>query len=104
MPTFQIINAYEAMQRLMKETIQMVDTRDGQSYKDDHIEDAFHLNQGSVAQFMDEVEFNTPVFVICYHGNSSKGIAQYLCDQGYQDVYSVAGGMVNWRLIFPVEY
>jgi len=101
MAKFQIITAHDARQRALTEKIKMVDIRDGQSYNRDHIEDAFHLTQSSIVQFMAEVDLSTPVFVICYHGNSSKGIAQYLCDQGYQNVYSVAGGMVNWRLVYP---
>jgi len=101
MALFQIITAYDAKQRARTEKIKIVDIRDGESYKEDHIDGAFHLTQLTLAQFIDEVEFNTPVFVICYHGNSSKGVAQYLCAQGYQYVYSVAGGMADWRLIFP---
>ncbi len=101
MPTFQIINAYDAKQRSIKEKVQMVDIRDDHAYKSDHIEDSFHLSDATLAQFMKKVDLNTPVFVICYHGNSSKGVAQYLCDQGYLDVYSVEGGMASWRLVHP---
>ncbi len=103
MGTFHLINAYQAKQRLDKEQIQVVDIRDHDSYDADHIEDAFHLTNESVASFMKKVDSKTPLFVICYHGNSSKGVAQYLCEQGYTDVYSVEGGMTDWRIVHPHE-
>jgi thiosulfate sulfurtransferase len=52
---------------------------------------------------MDEVDFDTPVIVICYHGNSSQGAAQYLLQQGYDQVYSLDGGFEAWRKEFPVQ-
>jgi len=97
MPKFQLINVYDAKQRLAKEKIQIVDIRDPQSYQSGHIEGAFQLNQSSITRFTEEAALHTPVFVICYHGNSSKGVAQYLCDLGYLSVYSVEGGMAAWR-------
>jgi thiosulfate sulfurtransferase len=41
--------------------------------------------------------------VMCYHGNSSKGAAQYLLQQGYEEVYSVDGGFDAWHRHFPAE-
>jgi thiosulfate sulfurtransferase len=101
MPKFQLISTSEAQKRLLNEKVQMVDIRDENSFLADHVEGSFHLTDASVAQFMQEVDFDTPVFVICYHGNSSKGVAQYLCDQGYLDVYSVEGGFAGWRIMDP---
>ncbi|MGQ7176509.1 rhodanese-like domain-containing protein, partial [Escherichia coli] len=45
----------------------------------------------------------TPVMVMCYHGNSSKGAAQYLLQQGYDVVYSIDGGFEAWQRQFPAE-
>lgn len=101
MSTFQIISAYDAKQDSLKEKVQIVDIRDEHAYQSDHIEGSFHLTNASLVRFMKEVALNTPVYVICYHGNSSKGVAQYLCEQGYLNVYSIEGGMVSWRLVHP---
>lgn len=100
MPKFQLINVDDARQRLTNENVQLVDIRDPQSYQDGHIDGAFHLSNASITQFMEQVELHTPVFVICYHGNSSKGVAQYLCELGYLYVYSVEGGMAAWQHVY----
>ena len=43
------------------------------------------------------------MMVMCYHGNSSKGAAQYLLQQGYDVVYSIDGGFEAWQRQFPAE-
>ena len=54
--------------------------------------------------FMDEVEFEQAILVMCYHGISSQGAAQYLINQGYEQVYSVDGGFEAWqRAQLPIE-
>lgn len=103
MTTFKLISAYDAKQYSLKEKVQIVDIRDQHTYQRDHIKASFHLTNSSLGRFMKEVEINTTLFVICYHGNSSKGVAQYLCDQGYLDVYSVNGGFADWQLVDPQE-
>ena len=54
-------------------------------------------------KFMRDNDFDTPVMVMCYHGNSSKGAAQYLLQQGYDVVYSIDGGFEAWQRQFPAE-
>ncbi|MDN2664638.1 thiosulfate sulfurtransferase GlpE [Psychromonas sp. 14N.309.X.WAT.B.A12] len=102
MSTFKLIEIAETKQRLENEEAVLVDTRDAQSYAADHAEGAFNLNNETLKEFFEKVQFNTPVFVVCYHGNSSKGVAQYLADQGYKDTYSVEGGMAMWRELYPM--
>lgn len=103
MATFKLIEIAETNQRLQSEDAILVDTRDAQSYAADHVKGAFNLTNETLKEFTDKVEFETPVFVVCYHGNSSKGVAQYLAEQGYEDVYSVEGGMSMWRQLFPIK-
>ncbi len=98
MATFQLIDVHGAKEYLAKDNVKMVDIRDENSYETDHVEGSFHLTNDSIGQFIKEVPFDNTVLVLCYHGNSSKGVAQYLCDQGYQDVYSVDGGFESWRI------
>ncbi|RBW43462.1 thiosulfate sulfurtransferase GlpE [Psychromonas sp. B3M02] len=102
MSTFKLIEIAETKQRLENEEAVLVDTRDAQSYAADHAEGAFNLNNETLKAFFEKVQFDTPVFVVCYHGNSSKGVAQYLADQGYKDTYSVEGGMAMWRELYPL--
>jgi len=98
MATFKQIDVHGANELLTKDNVNLVDIRDENSYETNHVEDSFHLTNESISQFMKAVPFEHTVLVLCYHGNSSKGVAQYLCDQGYNDVYSVDGGFESWRV------
>ena len=103
MDQFECINVEQAHQMLLQGTAVMVDIRDPQSFAMGHMPDAFHLTNASLATFMQQTDFDTPVLVMCYHGNSSKGAAQYLLEQGYDQVYSVDGGFDAWHRHFPAE-
>ncbi|KJF99767.1 thiosulfate sulfurtransferase GlpE [Photobacterium leiognathi] len=99
MEQFQHISveqAYELLQQADSQAV-LVDIRDPQSFALAHPEQAFHLTNDTMVSWMDEVEFEQPVIVMCYHGISSQGAAQYLINQGYENVYSLDGGFEAWR-------
>ncbi len=103
METFEHISVEEAHQRLQQQRGVLVDIRDPQSFALGHTPGAFHLTNDSLVIFMNEHDFDTPVMVMCYHGNSSQGAAQYLLQQGFEAVYSVDGGFDAWHRHFPAE-
>lgn len=99
MEQFQHISVEQAYQLLKQTDSQavLVDIRDPQSFALAHPEQAFHLTNDTMVSWMDEVDFEQPVIVMCYHGISSQGAAQYLINQGYENVYSLDGGFEGWR-------
>ncbi|MDO2949969.1 thiosulfate sulfurtransferase GlpE [Aeromonas simiae] len=103
MDQFAHISPADAQQKLAAGDARLVDIRDPQSFAMGHAPGAFHLTNGSLVQFMNETDFDTPVIVMCYHGVSSQGAAQYLLQQGYEEVYSLEGGFEAWRRDLPVE-
>jgi len=96
MATFKQIDI-EGAKAYLRNSAKLVDIRDENSYETAHVEGSFHLTNDTIAEFIEEVAFTETVLVLCYHGNSSKGVAQYLCEQGYHDVYSVDGGFASWN-------
>ncbi len=104
MDQFQHIDVQQAFTLLQKGDARIVDIRDPQSFTLAHAEDAFHLTNESLTTFMNDVEFEQPVLVMCYHGISSQGVAQYLFNQGFEQVYSVDGGFEAWQKAeLPIE-
>lgn len=104
MDQFMHIDVAGAQRLLEQEGARMVDIRDPQSYAVAHANEAFHLTNDTMVSFMDDVEFETPILVMCYHGISSQGAAQYLVNQGFEQVYSVDGGFEAWqRAQLPTE-
>ncbi|OLQ93705.1 thiosulfate sulfurtransferase [Vibrio ponticus] len=104
MDQFQHIDVQAAHDLMESAQAHMLDIRDPQSFAVAHASQAFHLTNDTINQFMQEADFEEPILVMCYHGISSQGAAQYLVNQGFEQVYSVDGGFEAWhRANLPVE-
>lgn len=97
MSDFKHISVAETVTLQAEAKVVIADIRDEQSFVAGHIDGAYHLTNGSLAGFMQQYGFDRPVVVVCYHGNSSQGAAQYLTQQGFEQVYSMDGGFESWR-------
>jgi len=91
MENFECIGVEEAHQKMQRGAAVLVDIRDPQSYAIGHAPGAFHLTNDTLINFMQQTDFD------------SKGAAQYLLQQGYENVYSVDGGFDAWHRHFPAE-
>tara|TARA_R110002126_G_scaffold172606_2_gene321332 strand:+ start:1031 stop:1357 length:327 start_codon:yes stop_codon:yes gene_type:complete len=103
MTDFHHISVADTATMLATKSAVIADIRDEQSFANGHIAGAFHLTNASMTQFMQQVDFEQPVIVVCYHGNSSQGAAQYLVQQGFEQVYSMDGGFSQWQQNHPFE-
>ena len=101
MSDFKHISVAQTAELQQAGEVVIADIRDEQSFAAGHIAGAFHLTNGSLQRFMQQHEFDQPVVVVCYHGNSSQGAAQYLAQQGFEQVYSMDGGFESWRGQLP---
>lgn len=102
MTTYSCIDITDALP-LIENNAVVVDIRDAVSYQTSHMTDAINLNNDNVGQFIEHTNKDTPVIVCCYHGNSSKGAAEYLAAQGFAEVYSLNGGYSQWSAMFPEQ-
>lgn len=93
--------APEQAQALREQGAVVVDIRDPQSYANGHISGALHLDNHNLADFIARANFDQPLIVACYHGNSSQSAAAYLAHQGFAEVYSLDGGFELWHGRYP---
>ena len=91
----------EQAQALREQGAVVVDIRDPQSFANGHIRGSRHLDNHSLATFIAAADFDKPLIVSCYHGNSSQSAAAYLAHQGFAEVYSLDGGFELWRTQYP---
>jgi rhodanese-related sulfurtransferase len=70
-----------------------------------HIAGAVHLPFID-AQFLSEVKRryseSDTLFVYCRMGKTSKSAAKLIVANGFQNVYSLKGGILTWETKFPV--
>lgn len=95
--TFKHISADELKQLMNGGEVQLIDIRDPGSYEAGHIENAQHVGDHNIADFIAAADKSKPTVVCCYHGNSSQSAAAYLAEQGFEDAYSLDGGFAGWH-------
>lgn len=84
--------------KLMAErNIIIIDVRDQESYEKAHIEGANYFTAPQLQAFCETADPKQPVLVYCYHGISSQSVAQHLVEEGFREVYSLAGGFEAWE-------
>mgnify|MGYP000037543069 FL=1 len=98
---FKHIDIQQLRELRAQKNVNIADTRDKQSYDTGHISNAVHLDNDSLAQFINDTPFEEPLVVCCYHGNSSQGAADYLSQQGFREVYSLDGGFELFKVSQP---
>ncbi|GFN45190.1 thiosulfate sulfurtransferase GlpE [Candidatus Regiella insecticola] len=96
MKKFKIISVEQAYSYWIKNDGLLVDIRDSQSYISNHIPGAIHLTNDNLSHFIQQTDFAKLLMVMCYHGNSSKRVAQYLLEQGFTEICSIEGGFDAW--------
>jgi len=96
-----IADSLSLLDDAIQNTAQVVDIRDPASYENGRITNAISLNNDNLADYIRSTNFNTPIIVCCYHGNSSKSAAEFLSSEGFKDVYSLNGGFTQWQNEYP---
>lgn len=75
----------------------ILDARDAYSYKESHIDGAMQAHGGLVEHLIGVGDYERPVLVYCYHGNSSKDLAEVFGRAGFKYCYSMKGGYTAWK-------
>ncbi len=100
MDNFECINIIQA-EHLIAEGAIIADIRDPQSYQQSHINNAIHLSNDSLHEFIQTADMDAPLIICCYHGFSSQSAAGFLIQQGFDQVYSLDGGFELWQASRP---
>ncbi len=95
---FQHISVQQVLNRLDETDFIVADIRDPNSFSQGHIPGSVHLSNENIGQFMTEKDYEQPIVIVCYHGISSQGAANYLTEQGFDNVFSMDGGFTDWAV------
>ena len=100
---FKHIPVDECKMMLDEGRAQCIDIRDKQSYLAGHIPTSTHVDNNNVDAFTASADKTRALLVCCYHGNSSQNAAEFFSQQGFEDVYSIDGGISAWAQSFACE-
>lgn len=82
---------------LMNRGAQVVDTRSVDAFRKGHILNAMNIPASEVPEKMDKLDKSKAVIVCCDAGISSSRVAAQLRKEGFEEVYSLAGGIGAWQ-------
>lgn len=94
--SFNHLSVGQLKSMLGEQELVLLDTRDQASFQAGHIDGSVHLDERTIAAFINETQKSSTVVVVCYHGHSSQNAASFLVDKGFSDVYSLDGGYTAW--------
>jgi len=97
MEQFEEIDTQKAKEMIDQGGITIVDVRDRDSFEEGHIEGAQSVGDTNIDEFVNSTDKNKPVLCYCFMGFSSQNAAQYFIEQGFEAVYSMAGGYTQWQ-------
>lgn len=101
---FQEINPQDAWELVKTDSAVLADIRKLEDFQQSHAQGAIHLGNENLQQYINQWEYEDPIIISCYHGISSRGVAEFLANQGFEHVYSLTGGFEGWQKAgLPVE-
>lgn len=106
-PEIKTIDVHELKSKMESESdFCLIDVRELEEWQDIRIPGALHIpkDQISVTIQTKVVDQTRPVYLHCRSGVRSLYAAQCMIDLGYQQVYSVNGGIMEWAMYgYPIE-
>jgi len=93
------ISVDEALDMIRKGGVVLVDVREEGEYCSGHVPGALNYPwiAGVLETRYEELSKTTPILTVCRTGVRSDAAAAFLNSVGFQEVYSVLGGMVAWK-------
>ncbi|MFI6870980.1 rhodanese-like domain-containing protein [Nocardia sp. NPDC050406] len=76
----------------------LLDVREPDEWQLGHAPGAVHIPMADVPARIDELDYDSQIYVICRQGGRSIQVAKYLEHVGFE-VLHVAGGMVAWQQV-----
>jgi rhodanese-related sulfurtransferase len=95
--TVNEISPHDALPKVEAAYSQFVDVRSPAEYAAGHAARSINIPLETLADNLDRLERNEPVYLICETGRRSGEAAEILSANGFEWTFSVAGGTSAWR-------
>ena len=74
----------------------LVDVREPWEFEICHLADARLMPMNTIPARLAELDADADTVVICHHGARSMQVAMFLQQQGFTNLYNLAGGVAAW--------
>ncbi len=96
---FRDVSAAEFARLIGRENVLLLDVRETDEFRGEHIKGAKHMALGMLATKLSELESHktNQVLLYCRSGNRSSTAANMLVKAGFSNVGHLAGGIMAWK-------
>jgi rhodanese-related sulfurtransferase len=78
------------------EAIDIIDVREAWELHQSRLDRAMHIPMNDIPESLDRIPKDKPIVIMCHIGSRSAMVANWMQKQGYDNVYSLAGGIDRW--------
>ncbi|MEO5591932.1 MAG: rhodanese-like domain-containing protein [Chitinophagaceae bacterium] len=95
-----VLTVNEFEKAIQAKSVQLIDVRTPQEFKEGYIKGAVNADWQSGKQFAEEVkklDKTKPVYLYCLSGIRSSKAADWLAENGFAEVINLEGGIKAWK-------
>lgn len=75
----------------------ILDVRTPEEYNEGHVRGSILVPLNELSSRLHELPHEGDIYVVCRSGNRSRQASEILVKEGFQNVYNVEGGMLDWQ-------
>ena len=92
------VTPQQAINLINTESAVIVDLRDSKEFQSGHIVDAHNIPASKFEARAAELEpyRERPIILVCKMGQHSSGVGKQLRAKGFENIYRMSGGMMEW--------
>ncbi|MBB6449681.1 rhodanese-related sulfurtransferase [Geomicrobium halophilum] len=91
------INQNKVSAEIGEANVELVDLREKELYDEGHIPGAIHIPYDEFQQRYNELSDDNRIILICHTGSMGIDSADFLVNNGFDDVVNFGGGMAVWE-------
>ena len=95
----QSVGPQQAVMMINRQNAVMLDVREKKDFDSGHVVKSINMPMAKLKQRMIELKKhqNKPIVVVCRTGQQAGEAVRALKDNGYEQVYKLAGGITEWK-------
>ncbi len=78
--------------------ITIIDVRETREIEAAKVEGSVFIRMNDIPYNMDKIPKDKPVGILCRSGNRSANVTRYLRENGFDNVFNIAGGIKRWAV------
>ena len=95
--SFKDIDIMVFKKKMLDKNSTIIDIRDSESFLNSNIPGSKNFDSNDLLELANQENKDQELLIYCYKGHSSRKIAHFFSESGFDKVYSLIGGFESWK-------